>query len=140
MLEVRLELRTSCYESLAGLVGGVLAEVLDEAACEIDCLLLPLCRICVGVAWVEDLGIDTVQLGRNAEVEVRNLLGRSLVDRTVEDGVDDATGVTDGDTLSGTVPAGVHEVCLGAALLHSLHEFLSVLGRVQLEECLAEAG
>ena len=42
MTDSRLELRTSLYESLACLVAFVLLEVLDEAAGEVDSLLLPL--------------------------------------------------------------------------------------------------
>ena len=45
MLSFRLELGASCYESLAGLVVLVLVEVLDEASCEILCLLVPYCGI-----------------------------------------------------------------------------------------------
>ena len=48
-------------------------------------------------------------------------------------------GILDGDTLAGTVPAGVHEVSGGAYFLHSLHEFLTVLGGVQGEERSSEA-
>ena len=115
-------------------------EVLDEPSGEILRLLFPLCRISVGVAWIEDMGVDSLQLRRNYEVEVRDGLGRDGVDAVVEDGVDDSTGVADGDALSGSVPAGVYEVCLCAALLHLLYELLSVLGRMKLEEGLAEAG
>ena len=45
MLSFRLQLGASCYESLAGLVVLVLVEVLDEASCEILCLLVPYCGI-----------------------------------------------------------------------------------------------
>ena len=84
-----VQLRACGYQSLACLVGGVLVEVLDEAACQVFCLLGPLCSVCIGVAGIEDLGINTRKLGRNLEVEDRNVLGRSLLDRTVEDSVDD---------------------------------------------------
>ena len=33
----------------------------------------------------------------------------------------------------------IPQISLSAALLHTLHELLSILGGVQLEECLAEA-
>ena len=62
-----------------------------------------------------------------------------LVDRTVEDSVDDTTSVADRDTLACSVPASVYEISLSAALLHLLYEFFSVLGWVKLEECLSEA-
>ena len=53
--------------------------------------------------------------------------------------VDDTTSVADRDTLASTVPTSVDEVSLSAALLHLLHELLSILCGVQLQECLAEA-
>ena len=59
-------------------------------------------------------------------------MGSSLVgsaeDSTVEDSVDDTTGVADRDTLASAVPTGVYEVSLGTAHLHALNEFFSVLG------------
>ena len=135
-----LELGTGGYESLASLVAFVFLEVLDEASCEVFGLLFPFRCALVGVAGVEDVGIHALQFGGNLEVEIRDSLGRSLVDASVKDGVDDSAGVTDGDTLACTVPACVHEISLCAALLHPLHELLCVLCRMQLEECLAEAG
>ena len=63
-----------------------------------------------------------------------------LQDGAAQDGVDDAAGVLDGDTLAGAVPAGVDQISLGAALLHLLDQLLSVLGGMQLQEGLAEAG
>ena len=127
----RLELWTSCYESLAEVVSSELVEVLDEASCEVLCLLLPLACASVSVAWVEDSWINTREFCRNCEVEVRDLLCRSLVYRTVEDSVDDSSCILDRDTLSCTVPSCVHEVCLGTNLLHSLYELLTILGWVE---------
>ena len=49
-------------------------------------------------------------------------------------------GSPDGDTLAGAVPAGVDQICLGAALFHLLDELFCILGRMQLEERLTEAG
>ena len=68
-----------------------------------------------------------------------SFFGRSCENSTVEDSVDDTAGVADRDTLAGSVPAGVYEISLGAALLHLLDKFLGILGRMQFEECLAEA-
>jgi hypothetical protein len=82
------------------LVTLVLLEVLDEAASQILCLLFPLSGICVGVAGIEDGGIDTGQSGGDLKVEVGDLLGGSLVDGTAQDGVDDAAGI-----LTLTIPA-----------------------------------
>ena len=87
-----------------------------------------------------DFGGNASQLGGDLKIEVRQLLGRSLVDIAVQDGVDDAAGILDGDTLAGAVPAGVDEVGLCAALFHLLDEFFGVLGRMQFEEGLAKAG
>ena len=137
---VILKLGTGLYEGLSGLVGLVLLEVLDEPSGEVLCLLLPLCGIGIGVARIKDSGVNSFEDRRNREVEVRDDLCRSLVDAVVEDGVDDSTGVADRDPLSGSVPAGVHEISLGTASLHPLHKLLGILGRMQFEEGLAEAG
>ena len=91
------------------LVAFVLGEVLDEAASQVLCLLFPLGSICIGVAGVQDGGINAGQLGGNLEVEVGDLLGGSLVDGAAQDGIDDAAGILDGDALAGAVPAGVDQ-------------------------------
>jgi len=134
-----LELRTSGNESLTSVVGGVLAEVLDEASGEILSLLLPDAGLCVGVARIEDGGIHVGQLGGHLEVEERNLLGGSLEDAAIEDSIDDTAGVGDADALASAVPASVDQISLGTALLHALHELLCILRGMQLQECLAEA-
>ena len=89
------------------LVAFVLGEVLDEAASQIQSLGLPLGSILVGVAGIEDGGIDAGQRGGNLKVEVRDLLGGGLVDSAAQDRVDDAAGILDGDALASAVPAGV---------------------------------
>ena len=130
-MESRLELWTSCYERLTEVVTSELSEVLDKAACEILSLLLPLASALVSVAWVEDSWVNAWELSRNYEIEVRDSLSRSLVDRTVEDSVDDSASVLDRDTLTCSVPSCVHEVCLSTNLLHSLNELFTVLGWVE---------
>ena len=130
-IESRLELWTSCYERLTEVVTSELSEVLDETACEILSLLLPLASALVSVAWVEDSWVNARELCRNCEVEVRDLLSRSLIDRTIEDSVDNSTSILDRDTLTCTVPSCVHEVCLSTNLLHSLNELLTVLSWVE---------
>ena len=65
-------------QSLAVLVAFVLGEVLDEAAGQVLSLLVPLSSICIGVARIEDSGINAGQSSGNFEVEVRDLLGRGL--------------------------------------------------------------
>ena len=99
-MESRLELWTSCNERLTEVVTSELSEVLDETSCEILSLLLPLASALVSVAWVEDSWVNAWELSRNYEIEVRDSLGRSLVDRTVEDSVDDSASVLDRDTLT----------------------------------------
>ena len=103
-------------ERLARLVGLILGKVLDEASGQIARLLVPDRRVGIGVARVEDLEIDAGQLGGHFKVEVGDSLGRRAVDRAVQDRVDDAAGVTDGDALAAAVPAGVDEIGLCAAL------------------------
>ena len=60
-------------------------------------------------------GVHAGQLGGHLEVEVGDGLGGSGQDGAVQDGVDDAAGILDGDALAGAVPAGVDQVGLGAA-------------------------
>ena len=93
-------------KGLAGGIGLEFLEVLDEHGGQLLSLLVPFAGVGVGVARVENLGIDAGQLGGDLEVEVGQRLGGSLVDVAVEDVVDDAAGVADGDSLAGAVPAG----------------------------------
>ena len=125
-------------KALPALVVLILLEVLDEACCEVLGLNFPFCGIGIGVAGIKNRGINTGKFGGNLEVKDGELLGRSCENGTVEDSVDDTAGVADRDTLAGSVPAGVYEISLGAALLHLLDKFLGILGRMQFEECLAE--
>ena len=87
-------------EGLASFVVLVLDEVLLEAGSEVLGLGLPLGGVGVGVARVEDLGVDAGQLGGHLEVEVGDLLRGRGLDGAVEDGVNDAAGVLDGDALA----------------------------------------
>ena len=112
-----LQLGTGGNQSLAGFVALVLDEVLLEAGSQVLGLLIPLSGIGVGVAGVQNGGVNTGQSGGNLEVEVGDGFGGSLVDSAAQDGVDDAAGILDGDALAGAVPAGVDQVSLGAGLL-----------------------
>lgn len=98
-------LRTSSDQSLAGGIALVLDEILDESLGEVFCLLVPLGGILVGVAGIQDLRVDAGQRSGDFEIEVWQLLGRGFQDFAVEDGVDDATGVLDGDALASAIPA-----------------------------------
>ena len=85
-------------------------KVLNEACSEILRLLLPLRTACIGITRVEDLRIDARQFCRHLEVEIRNLLRRCAVDRTVLNGVNDAARILNGDALPRTIPARIHEI------------------------------
>src|SRR5699024_9378859 len=87
----------------------------------------------------QNLGSYTRQLGRNFNVEVRDLLGRSFQDIAVQDCIDDTTGIANGDTFSSSVPSCINQVSFRAALLHSLNQFLSIFGRMQFQERLSKA-
>ena len=130
---------TGCYKSATGLVAFKLVEVVDEHVGEFVGLGVPLGRVGVGVARVEDFRVNAGKFGRNFKVEDGEFLGGSLEDSAVEDGVDDAAGILDGDALAGTVPAGVDEISLCAALFHALNEFFGILGGVERQECCAKA-
>ena len=136
---VELEFRTGGHKCLACLVALILHKVLDEACGEIFGFLIPDAGICIGVAWVEDIRIYAGKRCGHLEIEVRYHLRRGCVDAAVEDSIDDATGILDGDTFACAVPTCVDEVCLGAIGFHSLHQFLSILGWMELKECLAKA-
>ena len=69
-------MRTCSDESFAGSVAFILSKVLDEASGEVFGFLFPLSSFSVGVTRVKDLRINTRKLGRNFEVEERDLLGR----------------------------------------------------------------
>ena len=98
-------MRTGSYESLTSFVTFKLLEVVDEHFSELVSLNCPFFGVSVGVARIKDLRIYARKFGRNSEVEDGELLGRSLKDSTVKDSVDYTAGVTDRDTLAGTVQA-----------------------------------
>ena len=91
ILDLQLQLGTSSNESLAGIVGSVLSEVLDEASSQVLSLLLPLSSSSVSVARIKDSRIYVGQSGGNLEVEQRKLLGLSLQDAAIENSVNDTT-------------------------------------------------
>ena len=84
--------------------------------------------------------IHTRQRRWDRQVKHRQRKGFGVVQRTIQNGVDNRAGIFDGDTFAGTVPAGVHQVCLRAGCLHAFHQHFSVLRRVQRQEGRAEAG
>ena len=77
---LELEFRTCSNESLTSVIAFVFSEVLDEACSQILSFLFPLASAIVCVARIEDVRINTLQLCRNNEVEVRYCLCRSSVD------------------------------------------------------------
>ena len=81
-------------ECLAGFVMFELLEVVDEHLGKLGSLFVPDSGIGIGVARIEDIGVNAGKFGRHCEVEDRNLLGGSLQDSTVKDSVDDTTGTT----------------------------------------------
>ena len=95
-----LKFRTSGNQCLTSLVALVLLEVLDEAGSQILGLLLPLIAVLIGVTRIENAPSHAVELCGNLEVEVWDLLGRSVQDVTTQDSVDDAAGLTDGGLCS----------------------------------------
>ena len=82
-LFLKLQLGTCGDQGLACVVAGVLHEVLHEAAGQILSLGLPLSNICVGVAGIQDGGVDAGQSGGNLQIEQGDLLGLSLQDGAI---------------------------------------------------------
>ena len=89
-----LELRTCCNQSLASLVAFVLGEVLDESASQILCLLVPLGSFCIGITRIQDCRIYARKLSRNFKVEVRDSLGRSILDVAIKNSIDNFVSST----------------------------------------------
>ena len=69
LCDFRLESWTSCYERLTEVVTSELSEVLDETACEILSLLLPLASALVSVAWVEDSWVNAWEFSRTVKLK-----------------------------------------------------------------------
>ena len=115
-----LQLGACLDQSLALVVAGVLDKVLLEASCQILCLLFPNGSVSVGVSGIQNVGVNAGQSGGNLEVEVGDLLGLSLQDGAIQNSVDDAAGILNGDTLAGAVPTGVDQVSLCAGLLDTV--------------------
>ncbi len=133
------ELGACGYKSLSCFIVFKLLEVVDEHFGELGGFSIPFFNVGVSVARVKNFGIYAGEFGGYGEVEDGELLGGGLQDRAVKDRVDDAAGILDGYTLACAVPAGVDQICLGAAFFHFLHEFFGILGGVQRKECCAEA-
>ena len=79
-MQVSLQLRTGGDQRLTGFVAFILGEVLDEPSGQVLGLGIPFTGIRVGIAGIQDAGVDALQLRRNLEVEVRDLLGGGVQD------------------------------------------------------------
>ena len=55
---LRLQLRTSSNQRLAGVIGLILDKVLDEAASQIFRLGIPFSGISIGVARIQNAGVN----------------------------------------------------------------------------------
>ena len=82
--DLKLQLGACCDQSLTLVVAGVLLKVLDEAGGQILGLGLPLGSVCVGVAGIQDAGVNAGQSSGNFEIEVGDLLGLSLQDGAIQ--------------------------------------------------------
>ena len=105
---VRLQFRTGSNQSLTGGITFEFREVLDETSGQILSFNFPIGSISISIARIEDIFVHTRQLSRNNEVEIRNNLCRSFVDRAIENSIDNTTSIADRDTFARTVPTGVH--------------------------------
>ena len=83
-----LQLGTGGNQRLAGFVGLVLGEVLDEPSGQILGFLVPFGGIRVGVAGIQDARVNALQFGGNFKVEIRDLLRGRGQDVAVQDRVD----------------------------------------------------
>ena len=97
-----LQFRTSSNQLLTSFVASELSEVLNETASQIFCFFVPLCSVSISIARIQDIRINTRQFCRYNEIEVRDNLCRSFVDRTVQDSIDDTSCILDRDTFTST--------------------------------------
>ena len=130
-VKFRLQFRTGSNQLLTCFVTSELSEVLDETTSQVFCFFVPLSSVSVSVTRIKDLRINVRQFCRNNKVEERKNLSRSLVDRTVQDSIDDTTSIADRDTFTSTVPTSVNQVCFSTGLFHLLNQFFSIFSRVQ---------
>ena len=70
------------------LVALVLSEVLHEAASQILCLLFPLSGICVGVAGIEDGGVNTGWNGTGKRISIKDT--RGIIDAILSGAINEA--------------------------------------------------
>ena len=82
-INYELQLGACFDQSLTGFIAGVLDEVLDETASQVFSLLIPLSNVCIGVARIQDSGINAGQSSGNFEAEVGDGLGLSLQDGAI---------------------------------------------------------
>ena len=68
---------------LAGIVGLIFLEVLDEAGSQVFCLDIPGMSELIGITRIQDLGINAFQFNWYFKVEVRDRLGFTPIDGTV---------------------------------------------------------
>ena len=85
---VSLQLGAGRDQSLAVLVALVLCEVLDEAASQILGLLFPLSGICVGVAGIEDGGVNTGWNGTGKRISIKDT--RGIIDAILSGAINEA--------------------------------------------------
>ena len=95
-------MRAVGYQCLACLVAFKLLKVLDKELCKFFGFLVPFGRSAVCVTGVENIGINTRQLGGDCQVEVGDCLGGGIEYGSVKYGVDDAACVAYRDTLAGS--------------------------------------
>ena len=130
-VKFRLQFRTGSNQFLTCFVTSELSEVLDETTSQVFCFFIPLSSVSVSVTRIKDLRINTRQFCRNNEIEVRNNLSRSLINRAIQNSIDDTTSIADRDTFTSTVPTSVNLICFSTSLFHLLNQFFSILSRMQ---------
>lgn len=119
---------------------GVFIEVVDKQFRQRFGFFLPLFRRSVGVTRIEELRVYARQFGWDRQVKHRQSEGFCVIQRTVEDGVDNSAGIFNGDTFASAVPAGVNQIRLRTRCLHTFYQHFCVLSWVQRQERRAEAG
>ncbi|MNI70736.1 hypothetical protein D3C73_1265660 [compost metagenome] len=94
----------------------------------------------VSFTRVENGRVNSRQRGRDFQAKDRQGEGFGVFNLPVQNGVDDAARVLNGNTLAAAVPTGIHQIGLRSGRFHTFHQHFGVLRRVQRQERGAETG
>jgi len=125
------QLRAGSNKALPFVVICITLEVGNEKRGKIKRFRVPGRLFLIGIPWVKNGWIDSMQFGWYFQVEERDCFGRCAIYRAIKDGINNPTRVLYRNTFPTTVPSGIDQVGLCSRYLHAFYQFNSVLGRMQ---------